>query len=151
MPSDTTFWQLWPFRYCHCMHMTCLHTRSTSGSTTSSTAANLLLQPASSSSCGGLSGTSWGYKKYFSRQIIPSAIPPCKTHLAQKNRTTKVIRPFNYLSGRLFAKEILNEFCNLRFVNLSSNNYTVLVYKDILRDISYIVHLAYLIVPVFKV
>jgi hypothetical protein len=44
------------------MHMTCLHTRSTSGSTTSSTAANLLLQLASSSSFGGLSGTFSTYK-----------------------------------------------------------------------------------------
>ena len=51
----------------------------------------------------------------------------------------------------LFLQELLNETCNFRFVNLSSNDDTVLVNKNVLRNISYIVHFANLIVPVFKV
>lgn len=52
---------------------------------------------------------------------------------------------------RLLAQEISNELVNLRLVNLSSNNLTGLVYKDVLRDISHIIHLAHLIVPILEV
>ncbi len=52
---------------------------------------------------------------------------------------------------RLFLQELINEVCNLRFVNLSSNDNTVLVNKNVLRDISYIVHSTNLVIPEFKV
>ena len=44
-----------------------------------------------------------------------------------------MLPPKDYLSGRLFIKKISNKFIYLRFVNLSSNDDTILVNNGLLR------------------